>query len=498
MFESAILWISGAIGITILWLVSGYYLDPYEIRELPTISVWASLTNLWLGYHNLRHNRFLKIDEAHREKGHVVRIGPNSVSISDPDAIKDVHGHGTKIIKGEFYDIANPSVHQSMAETRSNLLHHKKRKLLAHVFSATQVQEVMEPIVQSKAQLLVDAMDMREGSVCNMKLWFDYFAYDVISDILFSDSYDFLRKGDDLCIAETFCGKQYQVNAGYSFQNGSTFTAFIGHFSPHVADIFRVLLKWTSIKKSSQDFTNMVNYKVNKRLGESSDNKRDVLSLLKGMSKEEVFAECSTLLNAGNDTTHNSLTNALYMLITNPDKLNKLREILDEIDPADGDVYVYDQLKGVEYLRACIDETFRVRPPVGFGLPRLTPPEGTYINGRFYKGHLTVSTPIYTINRDPNLMNRPEEFIPERWIEGPEQERSNLKTYCLPFLTGSRACIGRNLAYLEQSVLLASLVRSFDFQIMDTKPMRVIERFNSNPEKLNVKLSRRVARVSNL
>lgn len=496
MFESLILWVIGAIGVAILWLVSAYYLDPYEIRQLPTISVWASFTNLWLGYHNLRHDRFQKIDEAHRKKGHVIRIGPSSISISDPDAIKDMHGHGTKIIKGEFYDIANPSLHQSMAETRSNHLHHKKRKLLAHVFSATQVQEVMEPIVQSKTQLLIDAMDMRQGNVCNMKLWFDYFAYDVISDILFSDSYDFLRKGDDVCTAETFYGKTYQVNAGHSFQHGATFTAFIGHFSPHVADIFRILLKWTSIKQSSQDFTNMVNYKVNKRLQEKTNDKRDVVSLLNGMSKEELFAECSTLLNAGNDTTHNSLTNALYLLCTNPDKLNRLREILDEIPPADGDVYVYDQLKDIEYLRACIDETFRVRPPVGIGLPRIIPPGGAYINGRFYKGHLTVSTPIYTINRDPNLFHEPEEYIPERWIEGSEKERNDLRAYCLPFLTGSRACIGRNLAYLEQSVVLSSLVRNFEFLIMDKKPMRIIERFNANPEKLNVKLSRRVPKAS--
>lgn len=482
-------------GLFLVWLIASYFLDPYGLKKLKSPSIWAPLTNIWIAYFNIRHIRFLKVHDAHKKYGPVVRLGPSLVSISDPQAIKEIHGHGTNIIKDVFYDIANPNVHQSMAETRSNNLHHKKRKILSHIFSATKVQEVMEPLVQLKTQQLVDAMDYRQGETCNMKNWFNYFAYDVISAILFSDSYDFLLKGNDICTAETLDGKRYEVHAGYSFQHGATFSAFIGHFKPHVANLLRVLLSWSSIQKASKDFTNMVIYRVNERINRKSDSNKDVFSLFQGMSDDEIFAECSTFLNAGNDTTHNALTNAAYLLATNPHALSKLRDILDEIPPADGDVYTFDQVQDIPYLRACIDEAFRLRPPVGIGLPRVIPPEGAYICGQFYKPNVTVSTPIYTINRDHDLFSEADEYKPDRWTDESE-EKENLKNYCLPFLTGARACIGRNLAYLEQTVLIATIVRNFNFEVVDKKPMRTIERFNMNPEKLNMKLSRRVKKVT--
>lgn len=54
----------------------------------------------------------------------------------------------------------------------------------------------------------------------------------------------------------------------------------------------------------------------------------------------------------------------------------------------------------------------------------------------------------------------------------------------MPFTTGARACIGRNLAYVEVSIALAALVMAFEWRMGDgevEKSFGQFERITSNP-----------------
>jgi cytochrome P450 len=55
----------------------------------------------------------------------------------------------------------------------------------------------------------------------------------------------------------------------------------------------------------------------------------------------------------------------------------------------------------------------------------------------------------------------------------------------LPFGTGPRACIGRNISYCEMLLVITASVKTFDFELTDPKyELRVLERFNANPDEL--------------
>ncbi|PMD12676.1 cytochrome P450, partial [Hyaloscypha hepaticicola] len=152
-----------------------------------------------------------------------------------------------------------------------------------------------------------------------------------------------------------------------------------------------------------------------------------------------------------------------------------------ELDAATGtsDVPTYDSLASLPFLRACIEESLRVRPASSFGLPRVVSKGGRYIASQFVAEGVTVSVPTYTLLRDPVAFERPEEFIPKRWIDG-DKERMNKAHF--PFSTGPRACIGRNIAYYEQLIVIGTLVRAFDFEFLSEDfELETIERFNSNP-----------------
>ncbi|KAF5617015.1 cytochrome P450 monooxygenase oxidoreductase [Fusarium sp. NRRL 52700] len=122
----------------------------------------------------------------------------------------------------------------------------------------------------------------------------------------------------------------------------------------------------------------------------------------------------------------------------------------------------YDKFKHLPYLRACLDELLRIRPPTTFGFPRRTPPEGWNILGDHIPGDTTVSISAYVAHRDPQVFPDLEPYAPERWLG---EKSKNLQPYFIAFSAGARGCIGRNINHLEQTVLLASIVHRYEWAL---------------------------------
>lgn len=180
----------------------------------------------------------------------------------------------------------------------------------------------------------------------------------------------------------------------------------------------------------------------------------------------------------------------MYYLVKNPDKLQRLREELDQHLSHEETVPSYAAVKKIAYLRACLDESLRLSPPVSFGLQRKTPPDGTSIDGEWISGNTMVSVPAYVAHRDPTIFPEPEKFVPERWLE---KEAKEVQKYFIPFSTGARGCIGRNITYIEQHVLLASLLRRYDFALPHLDwVLTWEERFNLWPSAMPLKIRERV------
>lgn len=180
----------------------------------------------------------------------------------------------------------------------------------------------------------------------------------------------------------------------------------------------------------------------------------------------------------------------MYYLIKSPQYLKKLRE---EVSGAlfEKDVASYAQVKNLPYLKACLDESLRLSPPVSRGLERKTPPEGMQILGESIPGNVTVSVPTYTAHRDPDIFPDPEAFRPERWLVDDEKVKQ-MRAVFIPFSTGGRACIGRNITFIEQQILVATLVHRYDFALLsDDWTLDWEEAFNLWPAQMPLKIWRR-------
>lgn len=136
-----------------------------------------------------------------------------------------------------------------------------------------------------------------------------------------------------------------------------------------------------------------------------------------------------------------------------------------------GDIKDGAQLNSCRYLRACIDETMRMTPPVGQALFREVPVGGAVIDGDFVPGGVTVGVPIYAIHHHEAYYSDPFTFNPDRWMihrESMDQRGGDQYAAYNPFSVGPRACIGKGLALLEMMATSAILLFRMDLKLAES------------------------------
>ncbi len=181
----------------------------------------------------------------------------------------------------------------------------------------------------------------------------------------------------------------------------------------------------------------------------------DILSLLlqardeEGleMTDEELRDELVTLLLAGHETTATSVAWAIERLVRHPEKLARLQREIDE--------------GGEEYLNGVVNETLRVRPVVPI-VTRQLQAEMT-IGGRRLPAGTLVAPCIYLTNRNPRIYERPDEFLPERFVDATPETFS-----WIPFGGGIRRCIGASFAQLEMKLILRTVLAELTPRVAGT------------------------------
>ncbi|KAL4966778.1 cytochrome P450 [Aspergillus stella-maris] len=179
-------------------------------------------------------------------------------------------------------------------------------------------------------------------------------------------------------------------------------------------------------------------------------------------SQQRLQDEALILLGAGTETTSNTLTMALFHLLSQPEKLAKLREELNQA----GDLSL-PAIDKLPYLIGVVFEALRLSHGILMRLPRVAPTEVIKYQGYAIPMNTPVSMSNYFVHMDPTIFPSPETFLPERWLL-PEEDRVRLSKYLVAFSKGTRACVGMNLAYAEIFTTIAALVQHFDMELRDT------------------------------
>jgi cytochrome P450 len=171
----------------------------------------------------------------------------------------------------------------------------------------------------------------------------------------------------------------------------------------------------------------------------------DVLTMLieartedgSSLSDEEIRDDLVALIVAGSETTATALAWSFDLLLHRP---GAVQRIVAEAEIGES-----------EYTDSAIKESLRLRPPV-IAAGRVTARTVELGPWRIPEG-VRIWTPMSLIQRDPEAYERPNEFLPERFLHGKPPAYM-----WIPFGGGVRRCLGAPFALLEMRVVLQTIL----------------------------------------
>jgi cytochrome P450 len=127
-------------------------------------------------------------------------------------------------------------------------------------------------------------------------------------------------------------------------------------------------------------------------------------------------------------------------------------------------------LEQLPFLWAIIKESIRLRNTIPTPNPRATP-AGTMTSLGPYKNippGVRVTALAWSLNRNEDIFHDPERWLPERWLDRSPEELAAMERSYWAFGSGSRQCLGRNVAMEIMRYVLASIYTSFETSIVDS------------------------------
>lgn len=162
------------------------------------------------------------------------------------------------------------------------------------------------------------------------------------------------------------------------------------------------------------------------------------------IADQDIRDDVVALVLTGAETTTSLLAWALHELARSEDLQDRIR---------DGEPGICD---------AVIAETLRLHSPATIVSMRKLRNARSFGGAMLPEGAVVALTPV-VIHRREDLFDRPEEFIPDRFLHAKPSAGD-----WLPFGGGARRCVGASLAQLEAQLVIEALVERFD--MMSDRP----------------------------
>eukprot|EP00924_Labyrinthula_sp_SR-Ha-C_P001287 augustus_masked-scaffold_7-processed-gene-19.97-mRNA-1 protein AED:1.00 eAED:1.00 QI:0/-1/0/0/-1/1/1/0/436 len=239
-----------------------------------------------------------------------------------------------------------------------------------------------------------------------------------------------------------------------------------------------------NFNKAMNKLVSVVDNVITGRKTSKSTRDRDLLDILllpddKGrkLTDLQISENIRTMLFAGHDTTAAALSWSFFLLGKHPDVVKKIEFEFQEKFAGDLSLLTAEKLETCKYLNSVVLEVLRLYPSAGF--MQATTKE-FYLDEYLIPKGMEILILPYLLHRNPKYYNKPDEFLPERWLEdfkvGEEvslQTQVSLagktKAY-FPFSLGKRICVGRKLALLEIRVILLNVLKHFEVSLPPVQP----------------------------
>ncbi|XP_069132745.1 cytochrome P450 3A29-like isoform X2 [Argopecten irradians] len=359
----------------------------------------------------------------------------------------------------------------------------QSRSIVSPAFSSGKLRQ-MVPLIAEACNTLVGtvrrALKSSDNGQLEMKRLFSGYTMDVISSTAFGIRIDSQGNPDDLFVKHA--KKMFDVS------QANPWMLFLLLF-PALKPLFVRLGVCLYPKDSMEYFRTLTKKLLEDRRTHDEVGRKDFLQLMidaqegrlepepedqeekqtcpnptrhtKGLTFEEILGNAQLFFMAGYDSTSITLTMTAYNLATYPECQDRLRqEIQEQIGQKDIDM---ENIKQLPYLDMCVNESLRMFPPV-LRLHRKCV-KTTKVKDVTILAGTMITIPVYTMQHDPEVWEKPEVFNPERFAPSEREHRDPMDF--LPFGYGPRNCIAMRLALMQAKMAIVELVRNFRISVGD-------------------------------
>lgn len=196
-------------------------------------------------------------------------------------------------------------------------------------------------------------------------------------------------------------------------------------------------------------------------------------TMIDGVSKN-LLDEAITLLFAGQDTSAATLSWTLHLLSLYPNVQERLAKEIQTVtseanSTSENSIITRKMISKLPFLDAVIKESMRLYPVAPFVVRRLAgelsiPKEDERERPLVLPAGSVACVWIYSLHRNPKFWNRPNEFLPDRWLDPTMKDIGQTNGAYMPFAIGARNCIGQPIAQVVLRTLLARLLLKFEFR----------------------------------
>ncbi|SMR57614.1 unnamed protein product [Zymoseptoria tritici ST99CH_3D1] len=403
------------IGLSILTLL--YNISPFHpLAKYPGPIHWRA-TRLFASYHHSTGDLYQHIAAFHDRYGHTVRVAPDELSFTDPEAWAQIYNSRPQLPKSTYH----------FGELSNDRLPTSEWFLWA-------LNDVIGHL----------ALDQKWECLEKRRLhpWPSY----LLNVLKLSAAVNqFRRWGVTMDMLMPFMSAKSRTDAENFIE--------IAHDA-----INERLAKEEDEQKSDTD---------------GSSARPDIVGLItremKGgdkLTKAEVTSNCVLIVGGGAETTATCLSSTMYHLCSTPRVMNKLREEI-RAQFSSSEEITLKAVQEMPYLKATIDEALRMFPVASYICPRITPKGGHIVAGEVIPSGFNVTMGQWAMGRSKHLFDNPNEFRPERWVDSEVQDACGRRVNDIlkPFSMGPRDCVGKLLALAEARLVTAKLLWHFDMEL---------------------------------
>ncbi|KAF5251100.1 hypothetical protein FANTH_3773 [Fusarium anthophilum] len=459
-----------AVALGIIWIsvLAIYRLFFHPLAQYPGPKL-AACSQLWFiqAWTSGRYP-FVMRQQVHDKYGDVVRIAPNELSFRSPVAYKDIYGRVSKeaqFLKSEvLYSTGSTAMRPNIVFSRDPQDHRQQRNEISHAFSGHSLIEA-QAVIEDYTELFVTQLLEKGGpgtKGVDVSIAYNWLTFDIIGQLTFGEPFDCVKLWKHSEWVTLILDFAAQLSLGTVLNRLSVPTFCLSLFMP------------TSLKNNLISHDQITDGKIARLI---QDNKAQDDKQERSLRKSYFFGrtlregefepvhlreQAKVMMLAGSETTATFLAATTYFLLSNPETLVKLQKEIRSAFSSKKEITKDSALK-LQYLSGVIEEGLRLFPPAPFGLPRVCPP-GAMIDGHAVPEGTIVSVDSFAMSHDAWNFSDPDVFRPERWVGGGTKDDLAASR---PFSIGRRACLGVKLAYMEARTILAMMVYTYDWELIN-------------------------------